>query len=231
MSRLLLPTVLILVTLAGMYLLSAPDSPQTVHIGTTFAGPAQVTDGDTIRIGDTRIRLHGIDTPEHDQDCRTEHGFPFACGDVATEELRARIEGRHVTCHHLEYDRYDRSVSRCYVDGLDIGQDMVATGYAIAFRRYSSEYVADEEAARSIGAGLWSANMQRPEIHRANARLAPPPPDPACAIKGNISGNGQIFHQPGQEFYDQTRINPAAGERWFCSPQEALAAGWRAARR
>ena len=56
--------------------------------------------------------------------------------------------------------------------------------------------------------------------------------DPACNIKGNISWTGEnIFHVPGQEHYDETRIVMLSGERWFCSEAEARAAGWRNARR
>jgi hypothetical protein len=53
----------------------------------------------------------------------------------------------------------------------------------------------------------------------------------ACAIKGNISANGRIYHRPGQRDYARTRINPAQGERWFCTEDEARAAGWRPALR
>ena len=54
----------------------------------------------------------------------------------------------------------------------------------------------------------------------------------ACNIKGNISvRNGErIYHVPGQEYYDETVIEPEKGERWFCSEGEARAAGWRKAR-
>ncbi len=49
-----------------------------------------------------------------------------------------------------------------------------------------------------------------------------------CGIKGNISRNGDhIYHVPGGEFYWRTRVNLFRGERWFCSEQEAQAAGWR----
>lgn len=51
-----------------------------------------------------------------------------------------------------------------------------------------------------------------------------------CAIKGNISENGRIYHLPGQRYYAMTAINPLAGERWFCSEEEARAAGWRKAK-
>lgn len=54
-----------------------------------------------------------------------------------------------------------------------------------------------------------------------------------CRIKGNVSQDGgeRIYHLPGQEFYDVTNIDPAYGERWFCTEAEARAAGWRKAMR
>jgi len=53
-----------------------------------------------------------------------------------------------------------------------------------------------------------------------------------CAIKGNISSKGsKIFHMPGQRDYTRTSISPAKGERFFCTSQEAINAGWRRAAR
>lgn len=53
-----------------------------------------------------------------------------------------------------------------------------------------------------------------------------------CVIKGNISARGErIYHLPGDHYYSKTRIEPAKGERWFCSEAEARAAGWRRTRR
>jgi hypothetical protein len=52
-----------------------------------------------------------------------------------------------------------------------------------------------------------------------------------CVIKGNVNTRGErIYHVPGQRYYDETRISPSHGERWFCSEQEARAAGWRRAK-
>lgn len=52
-----------------------------------------------------------------------------------------------------------------------------------------------------------------------------------CDIKGNVARSGErIFHVPGQAYYDETRIDPLRGERWFCSEEAATAAGWRRAR-
>ncbi|GEM_PF-2586722 len=59
-------------------------------------------------------------------------------------------------------------------------------------------------------------------------------PEPAaqsanCNIKGNIGfeTREKIYHVPGQEYYEETKIDERYGERWFCSEQEAESAGWR----
>jgi endonuclease YncB( thermonuclease family) len=62
------------------------------------------------------------------------------------------------------------------------------------------------------------------------APVIPPAPNGACRIKGNISESGKIYHVPGSEWYERTQIDPAKGERWFCTEAEAKAAGWRAPR-
>ena len=50
-----------------------------------------------------------------------------------------------------------------------------------------------------------------------------------CDIKGDIDNDGdKIYHIPGQQMYDATVINPKQGEIWFCSYEEAEAAGWKA---
>ncbi len=55
--------------------------------------------------------------------------------------------------------------------------------------------------------------------------------NPSCTIKGNVSINTgeRIYHVPGQHYYEATKISPEYGERWFCSEEEASAAGWRKA--
>ncbi len=65
------------------------------------------------------------------------------------------------------------------------------------------------------------------QIFKSTAKYAT-----SCNIKGNISINTgeKIFHVPGQKYYSQTKISPRYGERWFCSEEEAYAAGWRKAR-
>jgi hypothetical protein len=71
----------------------------------------------------------------------------------------------------------------------------------------------------------------QPQAEQGSARrLVPQAQD--CPIKGNIANSGErIYHVPGGEFYSRTKIDQGAGERWFCSEQEAQAAGWRRAAR
>ncbi len=58
------------------------------------------------------------------------------------------------------------------------------------------------------------------------------PPDPSCAIKGNVNSKGEkIYHTPGSRYYDRTDIKPEEGDRWFCTEQEARDAGFRPPKR
>ena len=56
---------------------------------------------------------------------------------------------------------------------------------------------------------------------------------PECIIKGNISFNkgNKVYHLPGMEDYESTIIDPAKGEKWFCTESEAIARGWSKAPR
>lgn len=58
------------------------------------------------------------------------------------------------------------------------------------------------------------------------------PPDPTCAIKGNVNSKGEkIYHVPEGQFYERTDIKPEEGDRWFCTEEEARNAGFRASER
>ena len=111
-------------------------------------GKLFVIDGDTVDLGGQRIRLHGIDAPEQDQTCEAGGSGSWACGAWATDQLRNMAEGRLARCVELDQDRYGRIVARCQVSGQDIGAWMVERGMAIAYVRYSQDYVAHESRAR-----------------------------------------------------------------------------------
>lgn len=200
-----------------------------------YAGPngaIDVIDADTWDVGGTRVRLFGIDAPESDQTCTNKSGTIWACGNWATQQVRARYQNKSARCSKVDTDRYGRVVARCKVDGVDVGRALVSDGLALAYRRYSFEYDLDEKSAAINARGIHAGDFQAPSDHRAARAKGPSAADPTCRIKGNISSKGvRIYHMPGQEHYAQTRISPAKDERWFCTESEARAAGWRRARR
>ena len=99
----------------------------------------------------------------------------------------------------------------------------------LAYRRYSLDYVDEETDAQAARHGIWAGEFVKPWEWRRGKRLAANDNAPdQCRIKGNISRKGErIYHLPGGKWYDRTRIDPAKGERWFCSEAEARAVGWR----
>ncbi len=197
-----------------------------------MAGIPRVIDGDTIEVHGQRIRLHGIDAPESAQRCIVR-GKTYPCGEIAAGALKDLTAGIEVRCEQVDVDRYGRVVATCYDNhDFDVNRNMVYTGWALAYRRYSTRYVATEDDAREAGRGLWRGVFVAPWDWRRGKRLQTAAmPDSGCLIKGNVSKSGErIYHTPGGRWYDQTKITPEKGERWFCTEAEAQAAGWRASR-
>lgn len=131
--------------------------------------PVRVIDGDTIAIGEDHVRLFGIDAPEKAQTCEVE-GIDSACGDDATRALEQLIGTSRPTCVERSRDRYGRAVAVCSVSGRDLGREMVANGWAVAFTRYSQDYVTEEAAAKAERRGLWQGRFERPDVWRAERR-------------------------------------------------------------
>jgi endonuclease YncB( thermonuclease family) len=191
-------------------------------------GAVRVIDGDTIDVGETRIRLEGIDAPEAGQSCKRKWFGWWACGHEATAALRRLTEGRTVSCDPRGTDKYNRVLAVCYVDGVDINARMVRQGYAWAFVKYSQSYVREETQARAEGLGIWQGESQPAWEYRAKRWAAAEDKAPeGCAIKGNVTKTGRIYHMPWSPWYSRIKIEPEKGKRWFCSEAEALAAGWR----
>src|SRR5690348_13529706 len=113
----------------------------------TVSGTARIIDGDTLAIGDVKIRLEGIDAPETDQVCLDADAAKWPCGVVARDRLIAHVSGRPIDCKPTGIDRYERTLAICSVAGDDLNGWMVREGWALAFVRYSTAYVKEEEKA------------------------------------------------------------------------------------
>jgi micrococcal nuclease len=195
-------------------------------------------DGDTIEVliaGATyKVRYIGVDTPE-----TVDPRRPVGCfGREASERNRQLVEGKTVELEKdiSETDKYGRLLRYVWVDGEMVNATLVREGYAVASTyppdvKHQELFRSLQEEARDAGLGLWG-----PEA------CIPTPVSPGVCdysgtsqpvIKGNISQTTgeKIYHVPGGEFYDKTVIDEAAGERWLCTEQDAVAAGWRRSKR
>ena len=217
-------------------------------------GVPKIREGDRIQIGNSRIRLYGIDAPSVDQLCLNQKGDRWTCGVAARDELSKHVGGRSWTCHLGQADHHGHSLARCEVDGEDIQKWLVRSGWALSYTRRSHDYDADEAAAREAKAGMWQGAFIAPWDWRVRNKKTPilgavkPPdnahaillasasgevaPSPDCTIKGNVNRSGEcIFHQQTSRWYAKIEMKISKGTRWFCSVEEAEAAGCRETRR
>jgi len=205
--------------------------PQTRHLqDSQLNGVATVIDGDTIEIAGERVRLEGIDAPEIDQTCKNNSKVPWPAGKVAAKYLQRLLRSGIVSCRASGRDSYGRMLGRCSVNGRDVNAEMIREGMAWAFRKYSKAYLDEEHLARRAGDGLWAHPCQPAWDYRANRwHVAEGDAPDGCAIKGNITRRGRIYHMPWSRWYRRMRIELERGERWFCNERQALDAGWRPA--
>jgi micrococcal nuclease len=220
-------------------LTAEPPAAPSPTAGRTPAQVVRVIDGDTIAVlidgVEYRVRYIGMDTPE-----TVDPRLPVECfGREASQRNRELLEGKTVELEKdvSETDQYDRLLRYVWVDGEMVNATLVREGYAVAVTyapdvKYQELLLELQRQARAEGQGLWSACLT-PTVC--------PPEGPICdysgtcepVIKGNISKTTgeKIYHVPGGEFYDKTVIDEAAGERWLCTEQEAIEAGWRRSKR
>jgi endonuclease YncB( thermonuclease family) len=227
----------------------------TAALAVDITGVPKIREGDQIQIGNSRIRLGGIDAPSVDQLCLNTKGERWTCGVAARDELIKHVDNKPWTCHVRQpADRRGRVIARCDVDGEDIQKWLVASGWAMSYVRVSHDYDADENTARDAKAGMWQGAFIAPWDWRVRNKktailgAAKPPdnanaillasasgsvaPSPDCMIKGNVNRAGEcIFHQPTSRWYARIEMKISKGTRWFCSVDEAEAAGCRETRR
>jgi endonuclease YncB( thermonuclease family) len=219
-----------------------------------ITGVPKIHDGDQVVIGSSRIRLRGIDAPSVDQLCLNNAGERWTCGVAARDELMHHTDKKSWACHVERTDRRGRNVAKCEVDGEDIQKWLVVSGWALAYVRFTHDYEADEKAAREAKAGMWQGSFIAPWDWRvrnkktvilgaakppANAHAillasasGPVAPSPECTIKGNVNGAGEcIYHTPASRWYAKIKMQVSKGTRWFCSVEDAEAAGCRETKR
>jgi endonuclease YncB( thermonuclease family) len=136
------------------------------------SGRARIIDGDTLDLGETRIRMRGIDALEHDQRCTRTGQGRYDCGQQARAALTALVGGATVTCMPDGSETYGRIVATCSVPGpdgrrVDLNAAMVRSGFAFDCTRFSDgAYAGEEREARAARDGAWAGRFDFPWDHR-----------------------------------------------------------------
>ncbi len=226
--------------------------------GQSTAATAIVRDGGTLQLGNVTYRLDGIDAPSVDQLCIDEHADVWTCGIEARDQLSKLTGGKQVRCDDLGPDPAykKRQLGVCKIEGdtASLSQLLVRNGFALNVEASASgRFQADEARAKEDRQGLWKGCFAAPREFRAGKkdgallgtacrtdrdreiREALFPEDlvmPAsCNIKGKyavrarVTGNLGIYHLQACRSYPGL----TKPDRWFCSEEDAQAAGFRRA--
>jgi endonuclease YncB( thermonuclease family) len=223
-----------------------------------FAATATVRDGNTIQLGEMTYRLDGIDAPELDQICIDDQADPWSCGVDAREQLTRLIGGRAVHCDDLGPDKIyrKRHIGLCTVEGEteSLNQQLVRAGFALDFEPSAKgRFLGDEAAAKDGRLGLWKGCFVAGQEFRLGKkdgtlfggacrtdrdrqiREALFPDDLAmpsgCSIKAKFAVRARVTGDVGIYHLQACPSYPAITkpDRWFCSEDDAEAAGFRRA--
>lgn len=136
-------TILALATasLAGMLAVSAiatcvgpahaTSKNTAVLVSGTALGAVTIVDGDTLKIDGVKIRIVGMDTPETFRSrCENE----LVLGLKAKARLRELVSNGEVTYEATGTDRYQRTLAKVYAGGINVGERLVAEGFALRYQ-------------------------------------------------------------------------------------------------
>jgi len=237
--------------IVALLLISLPASQ-------AWAATATVKDGGTLQLGNVTYRLDGIDAPAFDQLCIDEHADSWTCGIEARDQLTKLIGGRQVRCDDLGADPSfkKRRLGVCKVEGetTSLSQLLVRQGFALNVESSATgRFQTDEARAKEDRQGLWKGCFAAPREFRVGKKdgvlfggscradrdrqirdvifpedLVMPP---SCSIKGKFAVRARVTGNLGIYHLQACRSYPGLGnpDRWFCSEDEAQAAGFRRA--
>jgi endonuclease YncB( thermonuclease family) len=223
-----------------------------------WAASPIVRDGGTLELAGVTYRLDGIDAPELDQICIDDHADAWACGVEARDQLSSLIGGREVRCEDLGLGTTfkKRHIGICTVEGesASLNQLLVHQGFALNFEPYArGRFKEEETGAKDNRRGLWKGCFVAPQEFRwgrkdgallgdscrpdkdREIRAVLFPDDPAmpsgCSIKGKFAARARFTGNVGVYHLQGCRSYPALTkpDRWFCSEEDAQAAGFRKA--
>lgn len=194
-----------------------------------------VIDGDTITVSINHrvatIRYLGVDTPEMD----ASDPDPGRTAKRRNQEL---VGNHTVTLYRGDQDQDDfgRLLRFIFVDDVFVNRELIKQGLATSFNRphtatCASLFTEDMLRAYQARLGTWESADEQYQDGKEQCPNGCITHLSSCNIKGNItSQDDYIYHLPSSPDYQEVKIQPEKGERWFCTLEEAIYNGWRPAR-
>ena len=141
-----------------------------------ISGKALITDGDTVKINNKKIRFSGIDAPESfffgkKQSC-VLNNVEILCGKLSKDKLIEKIGNQIVNCKiEKNKDQYSRLIGECFVKNMSLSVFMVKNGYAFDYPKYSKgKFRKYQIFAKKFSLGLWQMQFEYPWIWRKKNR-------------------------------------------------------------
>lgn len=207
-----------------------PTAQSSPHKSSTTAanglrGKAVAVSGGTLQIGRRLVHLAHIEAPERGQSCERGNGKSWTCGESARAALAKLVRNETVICDTASGDA--STTADCHTSSGDLAAALVAGGHVFAAGGFLARHSSREAEARGKQLGLWAGQSLRPAEWRAVAWEEAKKSAPhGCPIKGGVTSAGKRYVMPWMQGYERIKVRTARGERWFCSEDEALAAGW-----
>lgn len=139
-----------------------PAAPQPQQRPVITGRVESIASGDQFRIGNTWVRLFGIDAPEIQQTCTDPHGRAYNCGYTVARKLKELLGNDEVNCSIVSANGQGNVVATCSIGEFDLGAAMVESGWAVALRNVTPVYIPYEDNARQKQLGLWAGKFYMP---------------------------------------------------------------------
>lgn len=126
-----------------------------VFIAAAALAGCSVTDGDTIRCGDERIRFLGVDAPDDPSNsrCRPVPKPGAICdrqrAEASKEALQRTMTGR-LSIERVGIDPYGRTLALVYVQGRSLSCRQIEAGQAVYVARWDQDGRVARECPRAV---------------------------------------------------------------------------------
>jgi len=203
------------------------ENPAQISVSTELSGRAIAIAGDLMRVDGVLVRVANVEAPQLRQPCFRADGRRWDCASAAKSGLTRIVRGKRVTCTPSGQEAEGYVSAQCSVGDTDVATELVRNGYVFAVSSFFGSLGSEEDAARNAKKGIWQGEVQRPQEWRdqqwQDAKRGAPD---GCPIKGFVRASSKFYALPWSPDYDRAKVRANRGERWFCSEDEAKAAGF-----